>query len=342
METRLFQVLLSASVLEKVLEIFDSCSAIAVWQTEATSGDEDKTIVHALVPADSADGAMTELEKLNETSETLRIVLSSVQATLPRPPEPEDRKADEEPSEETTPRFLGSLSVTTEELVTEVSGSSRLRPLYIVTVGISAVVAAAGLVQNNIAAIIGAMVIAPLLGPNVALALATTLGDLKMASRAVIASLAGVAVAVGIGTATGLLVTVDPGLSEISVRTDVGLVNVLVALASGAAAALAFTTGVSTTLVGVMVAVALLPPAVTLGLMIGSSKWELAIGTALLLLVNIAAVNLSAVVVFLIQGVRPATYWEVEKARKATIIAIASWAAAIILLSVGIWFAQTR
>ena len=157
-----------------------------------------------------------------------------------------------------------------------------------------------------------------------------------------IAAVAGVAVGISIAVIAGLIVEVDPELSEIASRTDVSLGDVLIAIGSGAAAALAFTTGISTTLIGVMVAVALLPPAVTLGLLLGSGKWDLALGTALLLLVNIASVNLAAVVVFLIQGVRPATYWEADRARAASIIAIISWMLLITALSTGIWFAQNR
>src|SRR5690606_40689686 len=79
--------------------------------------------------------------------------------------------------------------------------------------------------------------------------------------------------------------------SELMSRTHVGLSSLALALASGAAAALSITTGVSSVLVGVMVAVALLPPTVTLGIMLGIQNWPLALGALALLLVNIASVN---------------------------------------------------
>jgi uncharacterized membrane protein len=49
---------------------------------------------------------------------------------------------------------------------------------------LSTIVAAVGLARDNAAIVIGAMVMAPLLGPNMALSLATTLGDTKLAFRA--------------------------------------------------------------------------------------------------------------------------------------------------------------
>jgi uncharacterized membrane protein len=123
----------------------------------------------------------------------------------------------------------------------------------------------------------------------------------------------------------GVLVHVDPALSEVAARTRVGLGDIALALASGCAGALAFTTGVSATLIGVMVAVALLPPLVTFGLLLGSGQPVLAMGALSLFLVNLICVNLAGVTTFLVQGIRPASWWEKDRAMKATRIAIALW-----------------
>ena len=92
---------------------------------------------------------------------------------------------------------------------------------------------------------------------------------------------------------------------ELAGRTNVGLDSVALALASGAAAALSLTTGLSSVMVGVMVAVALLPPAVTLGLMLGHGEGSLAAGAGLLLAINVVCINLASKVVFFIKGIRP-------------------------------------
>ena len=63
----------------------------------------------------------------------------------------------------------------------KVTGDVEISSNYLLTVTFSVVVATVGLVRNNVAVIIGAMVIAPLLAPNMALSLATTLGDVKPA-----------------------------------------------------------------------------------------------------------------------------------------------------------------
>jgi uncharacterized hydrophobic protein (TIGR00341 family) len=130
----------------------------------------------------------------------------------------------------------------------------------------------------------------------------------------------------------GVLVHVDPTLSEVASRTRVGFGDIAVALASGCAGALAFTTGVSATLIGVMVAVALLPPLVTFGLLLGGGNLELATGALSLFLMNLICVNLAGVATFLVQGIRPASWWEKDRAVKATRIAIVLWMALLAAL----------
>ncbi len=97
------------------------------------------------------------------------------------------------------------------------------------------------------------------------------------------------------------------------------------ALASGAAAVLSLSTGLPSVLVGVMVAVALLPPTATMGLMLGAGKFKLAVGAGLLLAVNVVSVNLSAKVTFLARGIKPRTGLEKQKARQSMTAYIIFW-----------------
>ncbi len=177
------------------------------------------------------------------------------------------------------------------------------------------------------------MVIAPLLGPNMALALATTLGDLILLRRASLTALAGIGIAMVLSVILGVILQIDPASPEISTRVGVGMGNIVVALASGAAGALAFTTGVSAILIGVMVAVALLPPLVAFGLLLGGGHPAFAMGALALFLMNLICVNLAGVGTFLLQGIRPATWWEKDRAVKATRISIVMWA--VLLAALG-------
>ena len=106
----------------------------------------------------------------------------------------------------------------------------------------------------------------------------------------------------------------------------------MLALASGAAAVLSLTTGLPSALVGVMVAVALLPPTATLGMMLASGQMQLAAGAALLLAVNIVCVNLSANLVFAYKGVRPRHWIEKLNAQQSAVWVGLFWTVALLLL----------
>jgi uncharacterized membrane protein len=74
-----------------------------------------------------------------------------------------------------------------------------------------------------------------------------------------------------------------------------------------------------------MVAVALLPPAATMGIMIGHGELQLAAGAALLLAVNVVCVNVAGVSVFALKGVRPRTWLEQQKARQSVVLNLVVW-----------------
>ena len=78
---------------------------------------------------------------------------------------------------------------------------------------------------------------------------------------------------------------------------------------------------------------ALLPPLVTFGLLLGGGQPVLAMGALSLFLVNLICVNLAGVTTFLVQGIRPASWWEKDRALKATRIAIGLWVALLVGLA---------
>lgn len=107
---------------------------------------------------------------------------------------------------------------------------------------LSSIVAAIGILRGNVVIIIGVMVIAPLLGPNVALSFATTLGDIDLARRAMKTNVLGIFAALLLAILLGLVLTVARDTPEMVSRTKVGLGDIVLGLAAGSAAALSFTT----------------------------------------------------------------------------------------------------
>ena len=91
-------------------------------------------------------------------------------------------------------------------------------------------------------------------------------------------------------------------------------------------------------LVGVMVAVALLPPTATLGIMLGAGRTQLAIGAAILLAVNIVCVNLAAKMVFLLRGIKPRSWLEKQKATQSMTTYLVIWVFSLAILLIVILF----
>lgn len=317
-------------------EVQDLLSEQRVLEHRQIRLPDQEVLVRILVEAERSEAVLDLLGERYAGKDGNRVLVLPVEATLPRAePEPEQEpKTEPEPANgQSPPEEKPPGRIAREELYEDIKDAALCSRVYLAMVVLSTVVAAIGLYYNSVAIIIGAMVIAPLLGPNMALALATTLGDLELLRRSLLTALAGIAVTMVLAVIIGALVHVNPSTPEIASRDGVGLGDIAVALASGVAGALAFTTGVSTTLIGVMVAVALLPSLVAFGLLLGSGHAASAMAALSLFLINLICVNLAGVATFLVQGIRPATWWEKDRAARSTRIAILLWAAMLVGLT---------
>jgi len=292
-----------------------------------TIGDDGIQQMRLLVDDDKLQKVLDELQSVLNTQPSAKILVLAVEASIPRPDK-------EEHKQET------STIQAREALYEEVEKNARLDLNFLILVMLSTVVAAIGLIENNVAIVIGAMVIAPLLGPNLALSLGTALGDFPLVRKSIKTLLSGIALAIFLSTILGFFWPSNLTSPELLSRTVAGLDSVVLALASGAAAALSLTTGLPSVLVGVMVAVALLPPAATLGLMLGHGNINLAIGAGLLLAVNIVCVNLASKLVFIMKGIYPRTWLEKEKAKRAMIVYVIGWIVTLIILMIVIYARQ--
>ena len=302
----------------------DTVSAIAE-KTDASDfrcgevGRDGMLTMRLLVGDDKLQVVLDSLQKILHAQSSARVAVLPVEIVLPKPSERERKEED-------------AAVEAREALYGEVERNARLDLNFGVLVVLSTVVAAIGLIENNVAVVIGAMVIAPLLGPNMAFGLGTALGDISLMRKSALTTSVGIVIAVALSVGIGVFWPFDVSSPELVARTNVGLDSVALALASGAAAALSLTTGLSSVLVGVMVAVALLPPAVALGIMLGLGNINLALGAGLLLAINVVCVNLAIKIVFFFKGIRPRTWWEKKKAKRAMTIYIVAWVVTLIIL----------
>lgn len=126
-----------------------------------------------------------------------------------------------------------------QEIFDEVETLSTATPAFFIMVVISTIIASYGLLANSTAVIIGAMLVAPLMGPLFGVALALTVGDSKLLGRSLLSELAGMLLVIIIALIIGL-VPVRLGFgSELIARTQPTVYDLLIALASGTAGAYA-------------------------------------------------------------------------------------------------------
>jgi uncharacterized hydrophobic protein (TIGR00271 family) len=185
--------------------------------------------------------------------------------------------------------------------LTEGDAASKRSAFWTMLV-VSAVIAAAGVLSDSTATVIGAMIIAPLSTPIMGVALGVVLRDARLTWQAVryVALGGGLVVLIGV-----LFVFVTPGTanlfqnSQITGRTSPGLLDLVAALATGVAGAVALTRrDVAAVLPGVAIAISLVPPLVVVGVCLGQGSLALAIGALVLFLSNFVALVLVGILVF--------------------------------------------
>ena len=331
MALRILEIVVPQDVTQRAVELCSSVETLGTWHA---SLEEGLALVRVLVESEKLDALIHASENQFGHEPGYRIMLLSVDATLPRPVATSVTDA---PAEEPS---LNPERVACAELVENLSGGVRVTRTFLLTAALSTIVAVFGLARNDATIVIGAMVIAPLLTPSMALSLATTLGDGSLARRAVVAGGISMALAATIAFTLGLVLSVDVSVGEIARRSSVDLTDIVLALAAGSAGALALTSGLPGVLVGVMVAVALLPPLVVTSLMAAAGQWDAVIRAALLVTTNLICVNLAGVATFFLQNVRPQHWWEAHRARKMVRYAAGIWLALLMLLGAAIYLSD--
>jgi len=172
---------------------------------------------------------------------------------------------------------------------------------------LASIIAAAGIVGDSTATVIGAMIVAPLMTPILGTMLATVLGDRANLVRSLLLVLGGAAAAVAIGFAVGLLVhtAVLAGTNaQVASRVSPRLIDLLAALGTGVVGSVALVRrDISDTLPGVAIAISLVPPLTVAGLVLESGSFAQFLGALLLFLTNVVAILGTGIVVMSVYGV---------------------------------------
>lgn len=284
-----------------------------------------------LILAEHQQELIDRLQQIAEDDKSIRMIISPVEATFPK-----NYKEELQEAEQSKPDFFEIIS--REEMVEKVKAHARMNGSYLSLVAISAVVATIALVEGNLAILIGAMVITPLIGPNLSLALGTAISDWKLIRSSLITGIAGAALSFFMALITGLIMSAKADKNLAASLVDYGFESLPVAACAGIAAAILLLQGTISTLIGVMVAVAFLPPIAMTGLSLASGFYLQSLDAAMLFAINLVAFNLAAKSVLFLAGIRPRRSEEAEGHGRTILWYIIGWALAILALAVALYF----
>jgi uncharacterized hydrophobic protein (TIGR00341 family) len=317
---------------ENIRQIFEDLNLQALY----TSGTQNNEIVisfSALIPDELVDDAIEKLTKgmdLRKKENTISV--SDVEAFISTSLEKvKERIAKEKPIQNPLERLINATD-------------KHVRPnKNTFTMALFAtIVAFSGLFLDNVAIVIGAMLLSPLLGPLNAFAVNANLGRLRKVLISQISIIALIAAIILLSAATTFVVSnfVDIPINsgQILLRTHASVSDIAIALVIGLAGGLALYAALPELLVGVAIAVALVPPATVAGIGLALQNSEIFAGAFALTAVYLIGLELGSSVMLRIRGVSPRRYYQKSEAKTKFAYSIILLIALFVILSAVIYF----
>jgi len=293
---------------EKTVAVFDFLID-SLGVKNVTKIDTDNAhLLQFRVPDDSMQETIEKLKSRGVGVEYGFIDILDLKASLPR-----------EVEEVSETKIQREASLAVEEIYESVKKQASLSFDFIAFVILAAVMAGLGLIQNNITVIVASMLLSPLMGPMLGVALGYVVGDHKLFIKGTKNELIALVLSFGVGAVMAIIMPLlqpdmiatiqndisSGALTEITRRGGFSSIDVGVAIFSGAAVAVSVTRGDMSSLVGVAISAALMPPAVNATLMIvlgviasAPAMISIGVGSALLLAMNIVIIDVAAIVMF--------------------------------------------
>jgi len=312
---RLLEIIIEDTSAADINHLLGNHELIEHWTYQSENGQQ---VIKALMQDEHAKDFLNALEKKS----IHRVVIYPVEGTLPKIDDITQKK-------EEKIRIGKFVAISKEELYNDIDMPVSFSVNFILMVILSSFVAGIGILRNNIPVIIGAMVIAPFLGPNMSMAFGTTLGDLRIIRKSILTGVAATVIALIISMIWGFTAR---DLGTIAYDPDIGYQDIILALVCGFAGAISAISGQGSTLVGVMVAAALLPPLMRGGLLLGGSEYGYALNSFLIFGANIICLNIAGIITFYLSGIRPGRWWDKEQAKRKTKNAFIVWTIALLVL----------
>ncbi|WP_135829640.1 TIGR00341 family protein [Halorussus halobius] len=287
---RLIHVLVAGDRRDAVLGVLDDRDVEYVV-VETDSGDEETVLVEFPLPSDGVGDVLDALDDAGLDDAAYSVIGTAETASTPTMEALENRYADD----------FDPLRV--QELRSKARDMAHDRNSFVWMILLSALIATAGLLVDSPAVVVGSMVIAPFVGPVLTAAVGGVTGDREMLRDSVRLQALGIVVAVvsslAFGYALRALSLVPQqleitALGQISSRVAPSVLTLAVGLAAGSASAFGLSTKGPTSLIGVMIAAALIPAAATAGIAVVWGFPLVALGSLILLVISLLTINVAA------------------------------------------------
>jgi uncharacterized hydrophobic protein (TIGR00341 family) len=231
-----------------------------------------------------------------------------------------------------------------ERLVESTDRYTRLSRDVLIMALFATMIALAGLFLDNVAILIGAMLLSPLLGPINAFAVNANLGRIRKLLRsqaAVLLLLAAIIIlAAAVTFVASQFVQLPDNTTQILIRNHATETDIMIALILGLAAGIALFVGFPEILVGVAIAVAIVPPAAVSGIGLALFNTDLFIGAVVLTLIYLFGLQLGSTLMLRIRGVQPRRYYQQSEARRHSAYSIVILALLLVILSIIVILSQ--
>ncbi|MFB6242025.1 MAG: TIGR00341 family protein [Candidatus Nanosalina sp.] len=271
-----------------------------VYTVEGERDGDDVTVFNATIKSEDFDEIVSQLKSIKE------IELGDLAI----------RVLEEQSLVQKGQKTRGSSTMLSqEEIYSKAQESATFSQPQWALIALSSAIAAYGLMLDNIAVVIGAMMLAPILSPLVSGAIALSIGDRSLLKNSFFTSF--LAVPVSIFFAAISIAPFSPSINPtMNLIVSAGVPNMILSLFVGAAAALAFVTGLRDQIAGVAVAIALVPPLAATGVGLRMYDFVFATRAASIAVVNLLAVLVSGSLSLKALGVEPSTYYKKKSAEQ--------------------------
>ncbi|WP_394740286.1 TIGR00341 family protein [Natronococcus roseus] len=329
---RHIQVTVPVGKREAVLDVLEE-KGVEYVLTEEHGTREYDSIVSFPLPTNAVEPILDSLQDVGIENDSYTVVTDAETVI--------SRDFDELQQEHTT-ESVQDEEISRQELLTRAEELTPTYSVFFAMTLISSIVATVGLLLDSPAVVVGSMVIAPLIGPALSASIGTVVNDRDLFFRGLRYQFSGVFGGIVIAAIVAWLFQsmflVPPGaelteIDEVAERIAPELLLLPVALGAGIAGILSLATGFSVAIVGVMIAAALVPPMAAAGIALAWGMPAAALGSTVLVLVNLLGVNLAGLATLWYIGYRPDSGFGISIAQRRVVKQAAVFLAVILVLS---------